>query len=86
MQKHAFNKEADQACIAKWRELITRFNKLIENSPAPMSIQKELFQLSEDATSNLLNYRQTEAIQARVKNYLAARYGKTKEGVIYKAA
>lgn len=82
-----YNKEAEEACIKKWRELLCQFNGLVENHPAPKEIQKELLQIKETAkNSGVLTFRQVDALVARVDNYLACRYGRTKEHINFKAA
>jgi hypothetical protein len=74
------NKQIDDtACIAKWRELIGRFNKLVEDNPPADKIKKQLIEIR-DACSKAkeLTIRQVSAIYSRVENYLDGSYGQTK--------
>lgn len=74
------NKQIDNTeCIAKWRELIGKFNKLVENDPPAEKIKKELLALKAEAsTAKILELRQVSAICDRVDNYLNGTYGQTK--------
>jgi hypothetical protein len=77
----------DTACIASWRELISEFNKLIDNSPSPDKIKNELLEIKNKAKINgNLTYHQVQALTARCDNYLKGEYGISKKGVQMKAA
>lgn len=57
--------------------LLKQFNGLVENMPNPKTIEKELKAISTTAKiSSELNYRQKDAITARVDHYLNGTYGK----------
>ncbi len=70
----------DTACINEWVTLVGLFNELIKGSPTAEAIKTELLELKETARlSAVLTYRQTDAIMARVNNYLNGEYGNTKK-------
>ena len=57
--------------------LLKEFNVLIDKMPSPKTIEKELKVISTTATiSSELNYRQKDAVTARVDHYLNGTYGK----------
>lgn len=80
-------KPNEQECIAKWRELLTRFNVLIDNNPAPDKIRSELIAIKEEAkNSGRLTQRQVDSLVGKIDNYLACRYGNTKRNITFQAA
>jgi len=59
--------------------LLRVFNKLVANMPPVEQIKAELLKLKQSAIdSTELNSRQTDAIVARVDNYISGVYGNTK--------
>jgi len=69
----------EQACLAKWQELIAKFKMIIDGSPKPSSVMGELIALKEEAKNTVVLYsRQIEGIIARCDNYLSGTYGNTK--------
>lgn len=56
--------------------LLIKFNTLIEKQPPVSEVKEKLEKLAEIAKkSDELNYRQTEAITERCKNYINGDYG-----------
>lgn len=69
----------DEMCIAKWRQLLRMFKKLIEGNPTPEIIKEDLIALKQTASLSIeLTPRQVEGIVARCDNYLNGEYGNTK--------
>ena len=67
--------------------MLRAFNKMVESMPKAESIKNELLELKQSAESSAeLNYRQKDAIVARVNNYLKGDYGNTKKGIEFKSA
>ena len=68
-------KEFNTKCIENWRSLITEFNDLWDNKAA----NKKYEELRERAkNTNILTYRQRDAIIERCNNVLLGCYGNTK--------
>lgn len=53
-----------------FQRLLTRFNSLVASNPSPKSIEKDLQAIREEAAKANLSYRQADAINARIDNYL----------------
>lgn len=63
-----------------FKVVLKKFNDLVENNPSVSSIKSELLSIREEAINNSeLNYRQTEAITARVDNYINGDYGSNRK-------
>lgn len=59
--------------------LLRVFNKLAEDMPPVEKIEPELLKIRQAAiSSSELNSRQTDAVVARVDNYINGTYGRTK--------
>lgn len=72
----------DTECIAEWRRLLKAFKIIIEGSPNPESVKKELEDLKEAAKISLhLTFHQKDAIIARCDNYMNGEYGNTKANI-----
>lgn len=69
----------DRECIAEWRTLISAFNKIADDKIPVDQCKEKLLVIKEQAKSNkALTYHQVDAIAARVDNYIAGTYGKSK--------
>lgn len=68
-------KDFDKACIANWVELIGEFNKLWDDK-APNKKYEELREKVKN--TNILTYRQRDALICRCNNVLLGCYGHTK--------
>lgn len=72
-------KNADSACISKWKTLLKVFHDIIESEPPAEKVAEELKSLKELAKrSQELTARQIDAIVARCDNYMNGTYGNTK--------
>lgn len=62
-----------------WQQLNKEFGNIIENDPTPAKAAKPLAELKAKVVSkNGLSIRQTEGLSARIANYMAGTYGKSK--------
>lgn len=62
--------------------LLKKFNDLVGSNPPVDKIKKELLEIKDSArNNNALNFRQKDSIVARVDNYIAGTYGKSKDGI-----
>lgn len=65
--------------LSTFSEVLTRFNTLVEDAPPVNKIKKQLDELRAIASSRgEFSARQLEAILARISNYEAGTYGKSK--------
>jgi hypothetical protein len=70
---------SEQKTMQDFSSLLKRFEAVIKDMPPAKSVEKELLQINVDAINERsLTIRQTEAITARVKNYLAGNYNNQK--------
>ena len=66
--------------LPTFSEVLTRFNKLVENAPPPAKIKAELEEIKSIATTRGgFTTRQMAALTDRVDNYLKGDYGNTKK-------
>ena len=68
-------KEFDTKCIENWRNLVSEFNQLWDDK-APHKKYEELREKAKN--TNVLTYRQRDAIISRCNNVLLGCYGNTK--------
>jgi len=70
--------------LPTFSEVLSKFNKLVEDSPALAKIKKQLDELRIVAkTRGEFTVRQSEAIIARINHYEAGTYGNTKSAEHY---
>lgn len=78
-QKHRFNQEEDNACIAEWRRMLSIFKSVAEVDSPPKNSKDILKNLIAEAKVNkMLTQRQVEGIVARCDNFLNGSFGNTK--------
>ena len=66
--------------LPTFSEVLTKFNKLVEDAPPPAKIKKQLDELRAIAnTRGEFTVRQSEAIISRINHYEAGTYGNTKK-------
>jgi hypothetical protein len=66
--------------LPTFSEVLTRFNKLVEDAPPVPRIKKQLDELRAIASSRgEFTVRQSEAILSRINHYEAGTYGNTKK-------
>lgn len=59
-------------------KLLLEFNNLVANQPSVKLIKSELDAIFQKSANSELNYRQTDAIRARVVNYINGDYGNSR--------
>lgn len=59
-------------------KLLLEFNNLVADQPSVKSIKSELDAIFQKSANSELNYRQTDAIRARVVNYINGDYGNSR--------
>lgn len=59
-------------------KLLLEFNNLVADQPSVKSIKSELDAIFQKSANSELNYRQTDAIRARVINYMNGDYGNSR--------
>ncbi len=77
---------SEQITKTEFQILLAAFNKLVDGQPPIAKVKDELLEIKAAAIASAeLNSRQTDAITARVANYLDGSYGKNSKKEIYQA-
>lgn len=76
----------EQLVQTEFQILLAAFNKLVATEPPVPKIKDELLEIKAAAIQSAeLNSRQTEAVTARVDNYINGTYGKSQKKIDYMA-